>query len=111
MKIIHYINCIAVISTILLYAVYGQKGLSAQFFLGCYQITVATIITIKYKRFPKHKTDKLFYYWLAVIIWFIIDFSLNDLVEEYFIILLIGIPMLIACYFTYITYIIQKTKP
>jgi len=108
MKIIHYINCIAVISTILLYTVYGQKELTAQFFLGCYQILIAIIITLQFKRFPKYKTDKIFYYWLAVIIWFIIDLSLNDLIEEYFI--LISIPMLIACYFTYITHLIRKTK-
>lgn len=111
MKIIYYINCIVVIFTILLYTVCRQKALTAQFFLGCYQIIVAIIITLQFKRFPKHKTDKLFYYWLAVIIWFIINLSLNDLVDKYFIILLIGIPMLIACYFTYIIYLIQKTKP
>ena len=109
MKIIYYINCIAVISTILLYTVYGQKALTAQFFLGCFQTATGIIITLQLKKFPKHKTNKLFYYWMAVIVWFTLQLSLNRIVGDYFaLVLLIGIPMLIACYFTYLTYLFSN---
>jgi hypothetical protein len=109
---IHYTNCFAVAFTLVLYAIYGETALTAQFFLGCFQMATAIILTLQFKKFPKHKTNKLFYYWMAVILWFILQLSLNRIVGDHFaLVLLIGIPMLIACYFTYLTYLFSnKTK-
>jgi hypothetical protein len=106
MKFIHYLNCFALFLTLTLYAIFGEKALTAQFFLGCFQILTAIIITLHFKKFPEYKTKKLFYYWMAVILWFILQISLNRIAGNHYTLpLLIGMPMLIACYFTHLTYL------
>ena len=111
-KISFYINIIAVVAILLLYAIFGMKALSGQFVLGCFQILIAIIITVtkmisknKYNTESKH----LLRYWISVGVWFIMLKTLyrsNSLVIETIIISVI--PMLIACYFTYTTYLIHK---
>ncbi len=106
MKTLHYFNFAFVTLTLLIYIIYGQQALTAQFFLGFFQLIVAAIFTLLFKKFHPNQTNKLFYYWMSVIIWLLLTISLNSQDLEYFqLAFIIIIPMGIAIFFVYITHL------
>ncbi|KOS07633.1 hypothetical protein AM493_17480 [Flavobacterium akiainvivens] len=106
LRIAHYVNYAAVALTITLYTAYGFKALTAQFLLGCYQVITAIILTVLLRKFEKQQTVKLLVYWILVITWLLLALTLRNLKERIYIpIILCGIPMCIAGYFVYVTYV------
>lgn len=91
------------------YVVYGMY---AQFLLGIIQLLIAIILLFFKKNFTSTIKRHLINYWKSVIIIaFIlliicISNNLNDSITP--IVIVFIIPMLIATYFVYITYLIQK---
>jgi hypothetical protein len=110
MKIIHYINYAFVALTVILYVIIGYQAILAQFFLACFQLVTALVLTLLFKKFSQQQTIKLFYYWMSVIIWFVLTLSLQSLKLSFFEPVFITIiPMCIACYFVYVTYLHSLT--
>ena len=107
-RIIHITNTVAVIITILYYGSEVINGLIEQFFLGVLQILLALIMNFKYGNNKHSEFKKLLkYYWSFVFIAFLniallFCIERND-VKTYGIITICVIPMLIACYFVYVT--------
>ncbi|GGB76639.1 hypothetical protein GCM10007424_15810 [Flavobacterium suaedae] len=110
MKALHKINIVALAITLLLYfTVY--LGMCAQVLLGVIQLVIASIISLYYSDRLSQKLKKnIKIYWILVgtslvmayIFW--TYFKYND----FLIVTLFVIPMLIACYFAYLTYKITQ---
>jgi len=105
MKTIHFINLAATYITLGLY-LFIFYGMIAQIILGPLQLLLATIISIRYyKILDQHNQILIMYYWfLAVVTLSIFGttyFGKND--ETSNIIWLFIAPMLVACYFLYVT--------
>jgi len=105
MKTIHFINIVATYITIGLY-MFIFLGMMAQIILGPLQLLLATIISIKYyKILNQHNQILIMYYWFMVIIALVIAAItwLGRYKDTTTIIWIFIIPMLIACYFLYVT--------
>ncbi len=114
MKALHYINCFFYLITIIPYLTiyYAMVGMYVQFILGFVQIIIAIILLFYTKKYNKNIKEHILYYWSSVLVILFIILALsksnnigNDIIQIAFIII---IPMLIASYFVYITYLIQK---
>lgn len=114
MKILHYINCLFYLITIVPYITiqYAFFGMYAQFILGIAQIVIAIIISLYFKKHSRINKKHISNYWiaaltnlLAILILFKTNFTNNETITILFLFI---IPMLIASYFVYITYSIQK---
>ncbi|TRW25304.1 hypothetical protein FMM05_08350 [Flavobacterium zepuense] len=105
----HALNAALVILTILLY-IFGGHGLMVQCFLGIFQPLAALLLPIGYfKKLNKRTWLLLLYYWIAVGIWAISVKPVMVLNSTYSYLMAFYItPMLIACYFVYVTYKINK---
>ncbi len=110
MKKLHQVNIFALIITLILYlTVY--LGMYAQIILGPLQLIIALIISFKYyyKLNPKLKKSILIYWALAIVSLIIAYFSWTYYKPNDFIMITVFvIPMLIACYFAYLTFNITK---
>ncbi|MET2985891.1 hypothetical protein [Aureibaculum conchae] len=112
MKTLHYINLAALLITIGLYASikFVMYGMIASFFLGIIQLFLGIILIVYYQNFSTIHQNYLKTYWAIVIlditaIIIISDFSVNHF---YSMIIVQIIPMLIATYFVFLTYQVQK---
>ncbi len=114
MKTLHYINCFFYLITIVPYITihYFLYGMYAQFILGIAQIVIALIISLYFKKHSRINKKHVSNYWiatftnlLAIPILFKTNFTNNYTITILFLFI---IPMLIASYFDYITYSIQK---
>lgn len=110
MKILHKINVIALIITLLLY-ITVLLGMYAQILLGPLQLIIALLVSyMYYKKLSPRLQRGIIIYWIAAglsltIAYFSwLDYRAND----FTIITLFVIPMLIACYFARLTYCITK---
>lgn len=112
MKTLHYINLMAFIITIGLYASieYVMYGMIASFFLGIIQLFLGIILIIYYKNLSIIQQNYLKTYWTVVILNITAIFILSELrFNKFYLILVVQIiPMLIATYFVFLTYQIQK---
>lgn len=104
--ITHFTNCLCVCLTLLVATVYHQKALSGYFLLGVFQIAISVIITLTCSS-DKNLGKPIALYWLFVALYFLVALPiLNKLGHEVFAFMFI--PMLIAIYNCYLTYIIYK---
>lgn len=112
MKLIHLINTFATCITLLGYILFIYPGMLAQIILGPLQIILAIIISVKYFDLVKYENQKhLEKYWTAVVISLIlivISYKNHAAFNNFKIVTVFVIPMLIACYFLYITNLINK---
>ncbi|KGO84192.1 hypothetical protein Q763_00150 [Flavobacterium beibuense F44-8] len=86
-------------------------GMYAQIVLGPLQLLIATSITFLYfKKLAKNLQNLILYYWLFAITALIIAFlGWNDYIsDDLTIITVFIIPMMVAAYFVYVTYRINK---
>jgi hypothetical protein len=104
-QFIFYLNIIMLVVTLIAYAFKKGAGLQAQFILGVFQVIVALIYTVIVFSAALNLRRLLLYYWLLVIVFFI---TVRILPDAYYNFTLIIFPLLIACYFVYITYLVQK---
>lgn len=112
-KILHIINTVTVLITLVFYCSEIMSGMTIQLFMGGLQLLTALVIGAKNenKKFKK----LLNIYWTLVIITFsnIVLLSLISTYSPkiYDIITMCIIPMLTACYFVFVTgYINNKIK-
>ncbi|WOD42284.1 hypothetical protein [Hwangdonia lutea] len=114
MKILHYINCFFYLITIVPYITiyYFFIGLYAQIILGIAQLVIAIIISLYVTKHSRINKRHISNYWIAaltnllvILILFKTNFTNNETITTVFLFIL---PMLIASYFVYITYSIQK---
>ncbi len=114
MKILHYINCFFYLITITPYVTiyYFFFGMYAQFILGIVQILIAIILLLYMKRHSEIIKKHISSYWVFTLINLLIILILyktnvmnDDIIQITFVFVT---PMLIASYFIYITYLIQK---
>ncbi len=114
MKTLHYINCFFYFITIAPYITiyYFFFGLYAQFILGIVQIFIAIIVSLYMKKLSETKKRHIYRYWILTLINLLIILILyktnimsNNISQIAFVFVT---PMLIASYFIYITYLIQK---
>jgi len=105
MKAIHFINIVATYITIGLY-MFIFLGMIAQIILGPLQLLLAIIITIRYyKVLDQHNQILIMYYWFLVVV----SLSIAAITWSGYknsitaIIWVIVVPMLVACYFLYVT--------
>ncbi len=106
MKIIHYINSTCFTITLLLYITIFY-GLMAQVFLGSIQVIIAIILFIYWNKLTSKPQKHLIIYTLISLLYGLL--WLTDIVDTDFGIVFIAvIPMMIAGYFVYITYLIKK---
>ncbi len=107
-RIIHIINTIAVITTLVYYWFESIHGLMMQALLGGLQILLALITSAKYESDNHLELKKLLKrYWTLVLIAFL-NIALLLCIGSYGsriygITTICIIPMLIACYFVYVT--------
>lgn len=110
MKAIHFINIVATYITIGLY-MFIFLGMIAQIILGPLQLLLAIIISIRYyKVLDQHNQILMMYYWflavvslsIAAITWFSYQNSVTAIICIYV------VPMLVACYFLYVTKSLSK---
>ena len=104
-QFIFYLNIITLAVTLIAYAYNKGTGLQAQFILGVFQVIVALVYTVIVFSAASNLKWLLLYYWILVIVFFIVVRILPD---AYYNFTLIIFPLLIACYFVYITYLVQK---
>jgi len=114
-KTIHFINVAAVTVTIVFYCYEPIYGLITQAFLGGFQILLALITAFKYENEKYVEFKKLIKrYWTLILIAILnatlLFFStlIGYTSKTYVIITFCIIPMLIACYFVYVTYTVNK---
>ncbi len=114
MKILHCANCCFYILTIIPYITiyFVMYGMYAQFLLGVIQLILALILLFSLKKFNLDIRKHMKRYWMSVLgilsfIWVISKSSgiKDDVIQVLFVFV---IPMIIASYFVYITYLIQK---
>lgn len=104
------------LATVVLYGsiIYILLGMYAQLFLGAIQLIIALILVFLRNRFTLAVKDHLKRYWLYVLIniTLIATFVHTGLIENDFIqtAILFVFPMLIATYFVFITYLINKQR-
>ncbi len=108
MKIIHYINSISFIITLLLYITLIY-GLIAQIFLGSIQVILA-IILFAYWRKIKDIDKKHLAVYASLVVLFGLTCLTDILDTDFGIAYLMITPMSIAGYFVFITNQINKTK-
>lgn len=110
MKTLHKTNFFALVITLALYlTVY--LGMCAQVILGPLQLLLALVISFNYyKKLNKPLKNHLLTYWLTAAISLIIAYLswTHNTANDYVIITVFVIPMLIACYFVYVTYKITQ---
>ncbi len=110
MKILHQINTFTLTITLVLYLTVFL-GMYAQIILGPLQLIIALIISFKYYKrlIPKLKKGILTYWTLAIVSLIIAYFSWTYYqANDFIIVTVFVIPMLIACYFTYLTFKITQ---
>ena len=110
MKILHKINFFALAITLALYLTVFL-GMYAQIILGPLQLLLALIVSFKYyKNLNKTLKNYLLAYWITAAISLIIAYLswTHSTANDYIIITVFVIPMLIACYFVYVTYKITQ---
>ena len=114
MKTLHYINCFFYLLTLMPYltVIYAFIGMYAQFILGIAQILLAILVLFHKKKLNRIIKKHISNYWIAtltnllvILILFKTNFTNNETITILFLFI---IPMLIASYFVYITYLIQK---
>lgn len=117
MKVLHKINFFALAITLALYLTVFL-GMYAQIVLGPLQLLIALIVSFNYyKKLDKTLKNHLLAYWLTAAVSLIIAYLswTHNTASDYVIITIFVIPMLIACYFVYLTYKITQhlitTKP
>lgn len=111
MKILHHINCFIYFTTIGFYAsVYLIiLGAYAQIALGVTQLIIALILILSFNKLNKKVKKMIVYYWiitLSLLSFLLYKHYSQSLSNE--MISLFIIPMLIASYFVYLTYLNQK---
>lgn len=106
MKTLHNINFWATALTLVLYITI-YFGMTAQLVLGPLQLILATIISVSYyKEMDQYHKTMLRYYWIAASLALIMVFiqwiydNYNTFTTVTFLFVL---PMMIACYFVYVT--------
>ncbi|WP_297332698.1 hypothetical protein [Flavobacterium sp.] len=110
MKTLHKINVIALITTLLLY-ITVLLGMYAQILLGPLQLIIALIVSYSYyKKLSPRLQKGIILYWIAAVTSLTITYFswLDYRANDFIIITLFVIPMLIACYFARLTYCITK---
>lgn len=97
------LNKFFIVVTIVLYATIFL-GLLAQIVLGGFQVIVAVILSICYKRINKSTKEQIILYWCFVAIYTLLWFAgLRNRSTDFFdLIFYVLIPLSIAGYFTYI---------
>jgi hypothetical protein len=111
MYIIHVINKIATGATLLLYVTL-ICGMYAQIVLGPLQLILAAIVTLLYyKKLDTIRKGLLLRYWMAAAIALAL-FGMScmywDSMDLIIIVSFFIIPMIVACYFVYVTSMLNK---
>lgn len=111
MYIIHIINKIATGATLLLYLTL-IGGMYAQIVLGPLQLILAAIVTLLYyKKLDTIRKGLLLRYWMAAAIalaLFGMSWMYRDSMDLIIIVPVFIIPMIVACYFVYVTSMFNK---
>lgn len=121
-KVSHLINCIAVVITLAAYLAVDGGGIAMQFLLGCYQLAIAALATLAYWKWKIPTIWKLLkLYWIVLLAWVVCvgiiamaahlvkTVGPDSLVWLAMIVVMTVLPLLIACYFVYVTYCIYNT--
>ncbi len=118
MKIIHYLNTLIytaclllIIGSYCLYSngdLYGGYIIISMIVLGILQPFLAFIILLSIDWSNKKKKKNIIYYWSSVIVFFIITYIAAHMQIDFVLKILSYIPICIATYFVYVTYLIQK---
>lgn len=114
MKIIHYLNCLLYLITIVPYIsfYYYLYGLYAQILLGPVQLILAAILLFNKNKLSVITKKHLNNYWIAVILNIVFIGVLYIFKENahmvFPLIILFIIPMVIASYFIYITFLAKR---
>lgn len=112
MYILHIINRLAFFTTLGLY-ITVFLGMFSQMILGPLQLIIAIAITLLYyKQITENLKNFIIYYWLLVAIALVLAYlgwiTYHDFPYWITIPMLFVIPMLVASYFVYVTYRINK---
>lgn len=111
MYIIHIINKIATGATLLLYLTL-IGGMYAQIVLGPLQLILAAIVTLLYyKKLDTIRKGLLLRYWMGAAIalaLFGMSWMYRDSMDLIIIVPVFIIPMIVACYFVYVTSMFNK---
>lgn len=103
---IFFLNTLIVILTTILHFTDKSSGALLQLVLGFFQVMIALAYTVDAFRSGGIRFKKLLViYWLLVAAFFMLASIL-----ETSRVLMVVLPMSIACYFVYVTYIVSKTK-
>lgn len=114
MKALHYINSLFYGFTIIPYLTiyYFAYGMYAQFLLGILQMVIALILLLYIKKFNLKVKRHFKNYWIStlgtLLILFLFSQTEKTINEALVIVFVFIIPIFIASYFIYITYLIQK---
>lgn len=112
MKLIHLINKVATCITLVLY-ILVCPGMMAQIILGPLQVLLALVITIAYyNKLDSIRKGLLLRYWAAAgtaLLLAFISYKYQSQLKEYgMIVFVFAIPMMVACYFVYVTSLLNK---
>jgi hypothetical protein len=111
LKIVHGINYGLAAITIVWYFAAGYEALTIQFFMGCYQLITALVLSILFRKFETKQVITLLIYWALTVIWVLLAMFFDNLKPEIFAsVILIWLPIFISAYFVYVTYVFSS-KP
>lgn len=102
-RFLHIVNLLFVALTIVVHAATWGKGLSFQFWLGFYQLSLGIIQLLSLRFFGSNTKEALTIYWASVGCWVLsVGFaSIHPIANT---IIVIVVPMLIACYSVYVSW-------
>lgn len=107
-KFTHYFNLLSVITCLIFAIVFHDKVLIGYLFLGLFQIILLIVITIKFIIYKKYIKSIMIYWTLVLTYFFIIQRIFNHYnCEE---LGLLSVPIMIAFYNCYITFLNTKIK-
>ena len=111
MKTIHNINKWSFIITLILYLTI-YLGLLAQILLGFFQVIIAVIVSCNWKKLNHKNKQHLLIYWSLASSYGLLLLTSVNTINNFIILILLFclIPMSIAAYFVYITYLIKKSN-
>jgi len=109
-KFLFYINILFILGIFACYICEDGTGQIVEIYFGIFQFFTAIILTC-FEIFHSEKTieNHLVNYWLLVVLFIIAFVAAGNMPDNIAPAVIFGYPMIIAIYFTYITYLFTKT--
>lgn len=106
----HLSNTLFYFTVVVFYLIEPLLGAFCQIPLGIFQLIVAWILKVDSKKLSKSFQSLINYYWISVLVWFVIVIATiySAIIDNYFIPVLLVIPMIIGFYLVIVTHTSTK---